>query len=382
MNPNPSQRHRFATAVAMAGLLVAGAAFVVIGRHADAARAPKAAASPPPPPAALTVQTVAPQRQTLQTSLAASGSVQARDELAIGSDAGGVRLLEVTADVGARVKRGQLLARGDDTQLLAQLAQQDAQVRQARADALQAQANLDRAESVKDAGVYSTEALQTRRTAAEAAAARLELALAQRRELDARLAQTRVHAPADGVIARRTATVGTVMQPGVELFRLIRGGQVEWRAELPDTALGQVEPGARVRLRVDAVRTVEGRVRVVAPTVDARTRNGTVHVDLPAGTPLRPGSHAQGEIEVGQVQAWTLPEAVLLSRDGQPFVYVVGDHGMARAMPVQTGVRRDGRVQVLGLAPDARVVATGAGFVKDGERVQVAADGAPADVGS
>lgn len=371
MKSKPLVGRRDAIAAAVGALTLVTATFALLaGSRSGDSRATPAVAQPAP---ALTVQTVSPQQQTLMRTLAASGSIQARDELSIGSDASGVRLLDVAVDVGSVVKRGQLLARGDDAQLQAQLAQQDALVRQARADLAQAQANLDRAESVKDAGVYSTEALQTRRTAAEAAAARLELAQAQRREFEVRIAQTRVHAPADGVIARRSATVGAVLQPGMELFRLLRDAQVEWRAELPDTALDGIQPGARVRLRIDGARSVEGRVRLVAPTVDAHTRNGIVYVSLPPGVPLKAGGHAQGEIEVGQTAAWTLPEAVLLSRDGHSFVYVIGDHGVAHAARVETGVRQDGRVEVRGLAPNASVVATGAGFVKDGERVRVAA---------
>jgi multidrug resistance efflux pump len=84
------------------------------------------------------------------------------------------------------VRRGQLLARGDDAQLLAQLAQQDATIKQARAERVQADANLERAERVEDSGLYSVEALQTRRTAALQAAAKVELAEAQRRELEVR----------------------------------------------------------------------------------------------------------------------------------------------------------------------------------------------------
>jgi len=334
------------------------------------------------PSTALTVDTVVPQQVTMARRLAASGSIHAVDELSIGSDASGVRLLAVTVDVGASVRRGQLLARGDDAVLLAQRAQQDALVRQARAELAQADANLARAESIKESGVYSDEAVQTRRTAAEAAAAKLDLALAQRRDIQLRIEQTRVVAPADGTIAKRSATVGAVMQPGQELFRLIRDDLIEWRAEVPDHVLGAIVPGSPVELRLAGGRSAEGRVRMVAPTVDTRTRNGVVHASLAplaaaAGqAPLRAGAHVQGEIHVGSARLWTLPEAVLLTRDGQAFVYVVGAHGVARATRVQTGARQDGRVEIDGLPPDARVVATGAGFVKDGERVRLA-DSAP-----
>jgi HlyD family secretion protein len=369
------------SAIVAAVLVAVGAAAATLGNSAkpnvDAKAAAAAAAIGPLPATALTVETVSPREVTMARTLAASGSVSARDELVIGADASGVRLLEVNVDVGSSVKRGQLLARGDNTQLLAQLAQLDAQVRQAHAEHAQAASNLDRAERIKDSGVYSEEAVQTRRTAAESAAAKLELALAQRQEMRVRIAHTRIHAPADGVIARRSATVGAVMQPGVELFRLIRDDEIEWRAELPDKVLEGVHAGAPVRVRVDGDRSVEGRVRLVAPTVDARTRNGMVYVSLPRGTPLKSGGHAQGEIQTGSARRWALPESVILSRDGQPFVFVIGDHDTVRAARVQTGARQGGMVEVIDLAPGAQVVATGAGFVKDGERVRVAAPGAP-----
>lgn len=374
--PRPAFRRHTLVLAALALVAAAAASTLAFGgRGPDAAPTP--AVDAPLPATALTVDVVTPRQVTLTRTLVASGSLSARDELVIGSDASGVRLLDVKVDVGAAVQRGQLLARGDDTQLLAQIAQQDAQVRQARAERAQADANLERAERIQDSGVYSTEALQTRRTSAEAAAARLDLALAQHRELEVHLTHTRVHAPADGVIARLSATVGAVMQPGAELFRLIRDDEIEWRAELPDHALAGIQPGARVHVRLGDQRRLEGQVRLVAPTVDSRTRNGLVYVSLPRDTALKAGSLVQGEIEVGSAALWTVPEAVLVSRDGQAHVYVVAEHGVARLTRVQTGLRQRGLVEVTGLAPGAQVVATGAGFVKDGERVRVAAQAQP-----
>jgi HlyD family secretion protein len=326
-------------------------------------------------PASLTVNVTSPQNLTLERTLAASGSISARDELIVGSDANGVRLTDVRVDVGSVVRRGQLLARGDDAQLRAQLAQQDAAIRQARAELAQAEANLERAERIRDSGVYSVEALQTRRTSAEAASAKLELALAQRRELEVRIAQTRVLAPADGVIARRNATVGVVLQPGLELFRLIRDEQLEWRAELPAHAIARVQADAPVRVALDDGGHVVASVRLVEPTIDPKSRNGVVRVSLPRGTALKAGGHATGEIAIANAAMLTVPESVVLNRDGQPFVYVIGADDVARLTRIQTGARQRGLVEVTsGLQPGMRVVSTGAGFVKDGERVRVAAD--------
>lgn len=370
-NGRRARRTVAVTCVVIAATVVAAALSASFATSASTT--PSDAVAPAGAPAtALTVEVTRPERRTVARALHASGSVAAREELVIGSDANGVRLLEVRVDVGSTVRRGDLLARGDDAPLLAQRRQLEAQIKQARVELAQAESNFERADRIRDSGVYSPEALQTRRTAADAAAARLELALAQAAELDVRIAQARVIAPTGGVIARRSATVGSVMQPGLELFRLIRDDEIEWRAELPDQAIEQVKPGALAVVRIDATRTVQGKVRLVAPTVDPRTRNGIAYVSLPPRTPLRSGGHAQGEIRVGSAEVWTLPESALLSRDGQTYVYVIGADGAARATRVQTGVRQGGAVEVIGLPAGTAVVTTGAGFVKDGERVRVA----------
>lgn len=357
-------------ALAVGAVLLGGGALMLVGHDGSAAQP---VAAPAEAATAMTVDVTTPRQQSLSRTVAAGGSISARDELTIGSDANGVRLTEVRVEVGAHVQRGQLLARGDDAQLRAQLAQQDALIKQAQAELTQADANLERAERIVDSGIYSVEAVQGRRTAALAAAAKLELAQAQRRELEVRIAHTQVLAPAAGVIARRTASVGAVMQPGMELFRLIRDDQLDWLAELPDRALAQVQPGARAYLQLDDGRSVEGIVRLVAPTIDARTRNGLVYVGLPQGGALKAGGHAKGEIVVANASMLTLPEGVVLNRDGQPFVYVLDGNEVARLTRIETGMRQHGLVEVAGgLRAGARVVATGAGFVKDGERVRVA----------
>jgi RND family efflux transporter MFP subunit len=329
-------------------------------------------AEQPRPTASIAVKVVLPSPTTFARTVAATGSVSARDELIIGSDASGLRLMQVLVDVGSTVKKGQLLARADDAQLLAQLAQQEALIKQAEAEQTQADANVERAERIRESGVYSIEALQTRRTAAAAARAKLELAIAQKRELDVRLAHTRFVAPADGVIARKLATVGAVVQPGTELFRLIRDGELEWQAELPSHSIVKVQPGTKARIALDDGNVIEATVRLVAPTLDAQTRNGRVHVSLPAGVALKAGSHAQGEILIDHARGLAVPESAVLTRDGYPFVYVVGEDEIARLTRVETGVRQRRLVEVSsGLSADARVVSTGAGFVKDGDLVRI-----------
>jgi RND family efflux transporter MFP subunit len=359
---------------AAVGVVVAGTATLVLSsqdsKKADATQTVQRA---PTKTAGVTVSLIAPASTPFARSLSATGTIAPRDELVIGSDATGVRLVEVLVEVGAVVQRGQLLARGDDSLLRAELAQRDAGIRQAQAELAQAHDNLERAERVKDSGVYSAEQLQTRRHNTMAAQAKLELAQAQRRELEVRIAQTRVFAPSAGVVSKKTATVGAVMQPGNELFRLIKDSQLEWLAELPAHAMAQVEPGASVRVRLDGADAIDGTVRLIAPTLDANTRNGLVHVALPKGTHIKAGTHAKGEIMVALAQGIALPEAAVITRDGYPYVFVVGADSVARMKRIETGVRLRGMVEVTsGVTAGDSVVGTGAGFVKDGETVRVA----------
>jgi HlyD family secretion protein len=350
--------------VAVAGALVLMGAASLIGRN------PSAKTAPAPVPS-ITVTVLSPKNEGFMRTVSATGTVNARDELLIGSDASGLRLMEVLVDVGSTVRKGQLLARADDAQLRTQLAQQVAQIKNAEAEHAQALANLERAERLAD--YYSVETVQTRRTAAATAAAKLELAVAQRDELQVKISHTRVVAPAAGVIARRSATVGAVVQQGTELFRMLRDGELEWRAELPSHSLTQVEVGAAVRILLDSGDWLQATVRMVAPTMDSTTRNGLVYVSLPRHTSLKAGAHARGEIILEAAEALSLPDASVLTRDGNAYVYAVGSDNVARLTRIATGARQKGRVEVTsGLKPEDRVVGTGAGFVKDGDLVRVA----------
>lgn len=350
--------------------LAVAAAFAAGGAIAALYSAkPAAAQKPAGPVASVTVEPITPEFHTFARTLAATGTITARDELVIGSDAAGVRLLDVLVDVGSPVKKGQLLARADDAQLRAQIAQQVAQVKQAQAENAQAISNLERAERM--VGFFSVEAVQTRRTAAATASAKVDLAIAQLGELQVKVAQTRVLAPADGVISKKSATVGAVVQPGNELFRLIRDGELEWRAELPSHSIVQIRQGAIARIGLDNGDSLHSTVRMVAPTMDTSTRNGLVYVSLPKNINLKAGGYARGEILLDQAEALSVPESALITRDGNSFVFSLDD-STARLVHVVTGTRQGGRVEIsAGLRPQDLVIGKGAGFVKDGDLVRV-----------
>ena len=350
-----------------ATVLLAGAAATLAVRAAD--KSDKKADEVKP---ALTVTVIQPQRSSLATAISANGSIAAWQEALIGAEASGWRLAEVRVNVGDVVKRGQVLATFAADMPQADLAQSRAAVAEAEATLADASANAQRARELQATGALSAQQINQYFTAERTAQARLEAVRAAARVQQIRLSQAQVRAPDNGVISARSATVGAVIAGGQELFRMIRGGRLEWRAEVATTDLAQVKVGQVVRVTTAGGSAVAGKVRMVAPTVDPSTRNGIVYVDLPASPTTKAGMFARGEFEVGSSSALTLPQTAVLMRDGFSWVFKVSGDNKVQQAKVAVGRRVGDRIEVTnGIDSDARVVASGGGFLADGDLVRV-----------
>jgi len=345
-----------------------------------ASATPKPAAAPARP--ALTVTTTTAQRVEWPRTLAANGNVMAWQEAIVGAELQGLRLTEVLVDVGDVVKKGQVLARLQNETVAAELAQSKAAVAEAEAALAEAQANAERGRQLEPTGTISKQQYNRYITAEQTAKAQLVSAQAKVHADEVRLGQTRILSPDNGVISARSAAVGSVVQSGQELFRLVRGGRLEWRAEVTAAELAHVKPGMSAALTVPSGAKVAGKVRMVAPTVDPQTRNGLVYVDLPAQGEARAGMFARGEIDIGRAPALTLPQAAVVLREGFAYVFKVGADGRVSQTKVEAGRRVGDRIEILaGLDPQATVVDSGAGFLTDGDLVRVAS-AAPIPAGS
>jgi RND family efflux transporter MFP subunit len=342
------------------------------GKAADAAK--KGGNRP-----ALTVALVAPQRAEWPLSIAVSGNVAAWQEAIIGAEISGFRVVEVLANVGDSVRRGQLLARISSDNIGAETAQARAGLAEAQAMLAEARANAERARQVQASGALSAQQISQYLTAEQTAQARLTAAQANVQAAELRLSQTRVLAPDDGVISARTTAVGSLAQPGQEMFRLIRGNRLEWRAEVTATELARVRPGMTAMLQLPGSDArVAGKVRMIAPTVDPQTRNALVYVDLPPGSSARAGMFARGDLQLGSAAALTLPQTAVVLRDGFAYVFKVGADNRVAEVKIDVGRRVGERVEVVrGIGADTRVVASGAGFLADGDLVRVT-EAAPA----
>ncbi|MBL8490007.1 MAG: efflux RND transporter periplasmic adaptor subunit [Rhodocyclaceae bacterium] len=381
--PPSSASRRSAAALPFVFLLLAFGVLVGgCGEGKDrAAGSPAAGAPGQPAKPALTVTATTPEQMEWPRLLPAAGNVAAWQEAVIGAEVANYRLAEVRVNVGDPVRKGDLLARIADESLVADLAEAKAAAAEAQAVLEEAKANAERARELVAKRFYSIQQAGQYLTAEQTATARAEATRARVRAVELRLSYTRIVAPDDGVISARAATAGSLTVPGQELFRLIRGGRLEWRAEVTAAELVRIPPGAAAVLTSPTGSKVRGTVRISAPTVDPQTRNAIVYVDLPASAAgvLRAGMFARGEFELGRSPALTLPQGAVVLREGFAYVFRIDEGGKAAGdgpvrvvqSKVTVGRRAGERVEITGgLDAGAKVVATGAGFLADGDLVR------------
>lgn len=365
--PSTSARRLLALSV-LAGV---GALLFALSANGTKTSPPAATARP-----ALTVTSVMPETTEWQQTLAANGSVVAWQESIIGAEIDGYRIVSVDVQIGDRVKKGHVLARIAAETVASELAQARATLTEQEAMATEAAGNAVRARQLKDRGFYSHQMHAQYQTAENTAAARLEGARARLQAAEIRMAKTVVVAPDDGILSAATATVGSLTRNGQELFRLIRGGHLEWQAEVPADVLPQIMPGTSATVRTASGERVNGLVGRVSPSADTRTRNGLVYVRLAAPDMLRAGMFVRGELELGRAPALTLPRAAVVQREGFAYVFRIedGQDDIRRVTQakVELGRRQGDRIEIVsGLASDALVVSGGVGFLAAGDTVRL-----------
>ena len=347
--------------------------------------------------AAVTVVRVAPA-DFVETVLA-TGSLVAREEILVGPEVEGLRVTEVLADEGMRVKKGDVLARLVADTLDAQLAQNDAAlaraaagIAQARSAIVQAEARLvesrnafERAKPLRTAGHMAESAFDQREQAARTAQAQLVAAEdglkaaeaekaqieAQRRELTWRRGRTEVVAPADGIISRRMARIGGYAAGAAEpMFRIVAKGEVELDAEVTETRMAALRIGQPARVEITGLGEIAGTVRLVSPEVDKSTRLGRVRIFLGDNPALRVGAFARGSIETASGRGLAVPASAILYGPEGASVQVVRANRV-ETRKVKTGLVAGALTEVReGLSEGDVVVARSGTFLRDGDAVR------------
>jgi RND family efflux transporter MFP subunit len=307
------------------------------------------------------------------TTIEIIGTIAARYDMPIGVEGDAGRVAGIYVEAGDHVRKGQVLARLNVSVLAPQVANLEAALEQARAEAELADAEYHRAVAVGASGALSVEETQRRKSSSVTAAAKVKFAAAQLAEAQAKLARAEVRAPADGTILTRNVEVGQTATPGGEaLFRLSEGGEVELRGQVSEQDLPLLKVGQDVAVRLTGVtQPYPGRVRLLGAVIDPQTRLGTVRVALKPDPNLRPGAFARAEVTVSNAERTVLPQTAVLTDENGTYVLIVTAQNKVERRAVHvSGIVGNGVSISDGVKNKEAVVATAGAFLQEGETVR------------
>lgn len=332
------------------------------------------------------------------------------------------RLATVNVQLGDSVRRGQTVAKVEDMEIQEQVRQAEAAfkvaqatIRQRDADLKLAKTNKERSESLYTRQLLPQQTYDDTVARLEAAQAQNDLANAQFEQAKARLEELRItlqntiiQSPVDGFVGKRFSDPGAFVGPNSPVVSVVDIRTVRMVANLVEKDMKRVPVGTVAAVEVDAFpgEKFSGRVSRVAPVFDPATRTAEMEIEIPNGTfRLKPGMYSRVQLVVdSRANALTVPRNALVELDGKAGVFVANTAGgsgggnasrgqgpaqgqvaatgtqgqapasmTARFLPVQTGIRDGEHIEITsGLQDGTRVITTGAGALKDGDRIVAA----------
>ena len=342
------------------------------------------------------------------------------------------RLQTVNVKLGDPVRRGQLLAKIEDREIQEQVRQAEAShavaratIRQREADLTLARTNLERNKNLLERELLPRQTYDDTEARHQAALAQLDLANAQFEQAKSRLEELRINlsntnilSPVDGFVGKRFLDPGASVGPNAPVVSVVDIRSVRMVANLVEKDTKRVVAGTPAEVEVDAFpgEKFSGKVSRVAPVFDPATRTAEMEIEVPnPGFRLKPGMYARVQLTIGtKPDALTVPRNAVVDVEGKQGVFVAVSGGgrqggspsgrqgdgaqrggeaplpaptaggtpsteppqmTAKFIPVEIGIRDAERIEIVaGLNDGARVITTGAGALKDGDRI-VAATG-------
>jgi len=328
----------------------------------------------------------------ISEKVALTGSLRAKEQVDVSPRIAG-RLVSLLVDTGHPVARGALIAQIEDDEIRQQIERSkasiavvEATIAQREAELGNAKAELERKKQLIDAGVLSRMELDALEMRHRVAMSQVELARAQRRqseaerrELDIRQSQTRIYSPVTGLVAKRHAHPGALINPGSPIVTVVSVSPMVIEAKASERDIARVKRGLPVTVTVDSLpgQRFTGRVMRISPMLDAQTRNGLVEIEIPnTGGMLKGEMFARVELDLGGARETTLlPRDALVYRGDQPGVYVI-ESEKAKFIALETGLTQEDKVEVIsGLKAGDAVVTRGSNLLKEGDRVRVMGKG-------
>lgn len=302
-----------------------------------------------------------------------SGEVRPRFESRLGFRVGG-KITERRVEVGAPVKRGQVLLLLDPQDLKLAQAQTQAALRAAETNRDLARADVKRYQELRGSNFVSQAVLDAKLFALKAADANVDASTAAFRAQSNQAGYASLASDVDGVVTALDAEAGQVVAPGTPVVRIARTDQLDVVIGIPEDKVESIRKadGVLVRLWATPGQLIVGKVREIAPAADAATRTYAARVAIPASADVRLGMTAVVRFSShGAANQLRVPLTALLQHKGGSAVWLV-ENGAARLAPVQLGTAIGNDMQLLGgVQPGQTVVTAGVNLLKSGQKVKI-----------
>ena len=336
--------------------------------------------------ALMKVNVVQVQPATLTHTLSLSGAITAKEDVAVGTALLGLQIQTVDVEVGDVVKKGQVLATLETSNVQSQLSQNDANLQRAKANLVsqqsaltEAEATLKRYQTLIKSNAISHQELEQQQAKARAARAAVQAANAEIAQVQAQLDDSRhqrkkaeVLAPADGIITQRRAEVGNLTDSNA-LFHLARNGELEVTIDASAEDLSLLKTGLQVEIQV-LDQTTSGQIRLLSSQIDQTSRTGKVRIQLQTPNQITLGTPASAIIKLPEMQAQTtLPlSAVNFNADGTAFVMMVNRNKQIERHPISLGKVNQGTAEILSvLKVGEQVVQKAGALINEGDWVDL-----------
>jgi RND family efflux transporter MFP subunit len=328
---------------------------------------------------------------TLEQTITATGSVDARRKVLVTAEPG-IRIAVLYFNEQDIVANGQVLAKLDDIELSTQLRQMEGALHLAKSNLGDAEATLKRTRSLHEKGYIAHQEVEASQLQVDLYRTQVEDKKAAITLLKTKIEQTLIRAPVSGVITRKLVEVGGLVSDGTRGTAASAGGQLqpkgiaeiaqldalEFHADVDQTDIGALKRGQRVAIALDAFPDRHFKGTVEETTIsNIEEASGRVRYKVrvaleKSDVPLRLGMTGTADFILARKEnILTLPSSVVAQRQGEELVFVVED-GKAWQRPIRIGLRNEELVEVVsGLQAGVQVIQQGRNKVRDGQAVEV-----------
>ena len=347
----------------------------------------------------MTVELGAAKRGDVAAHLTVVGNLIGLQTVDIAPRTGG-RLLSVNVQLGDRVRRGQVLAKVEDREIVEQVraaeaAQEVAKatIRQREADLNVAELNFERSKNLFSRQLLAKQALDDAESRYLAAVAQSDLSKAQLSQNDARLQELRINlqhtsvtSPVDGFVAKRTVDPGAMVNTNTAIASVVDISRLRLVVNVVERDLKLVSAGDVAAVEVDAYpgEKFSGKIARVAPVLDPATRTAQMEVEIPNGdNRLKPGMYARINLTVeDKKNTLVVPKNAVIDFENKRGVWMPNDENRAKFVPVELGIEGTDQIEILsGLNEGDKFVTTGAAAVRNNDQLLIAGQGGPGGPG-